>query len=101
MSAPVVAAALRRKERAVIDDFRATGAISPSTAQSYTAMGLGETLAVKRLYDRAVIREGSPGKYYLDEVVWTAVRRTRWRIAFVMIGIIAILLLGFLAGTTF
>ena len=43
--------------------------------------GLGESMAVRRLHDRAVIREAAPGVYYLDEEVWTAVRRTRRRVA--------------------
>jgi len=75
MGAPAIAAILRRREQEVVDDFRAAGALSPSTAQSYHAMGLGHTLAVKRLHNRAVIREAAPGVYYLDEEVWAAVRR--------------------------
>jgi hypothetical protein len=99
MGAPAIAAILRRREREVVDDFRAANALSPATAQSYTAMGLGQTLAVKRLHDRAVIREAAPGVYYLDEEVWAAVRRTRRRLATVMIAILAIVLLGVLMGT--
>jgi hypothetical protein len=85
MGAPAIIAILRRKERDVVDDFRAAGAISPSTAQSYTAIGLGDSLALKRLHNRAVIRETSPALYYLDEEVWTAVRRIRRRIGLVML----------------
>ena len=83
----------------VVNDFRAAGAISRETAQSYTAMGLGQSLGLKRLRDRAVIRESSPGTYYLDEEVWAAVRRTRRRIATVFIVILAFLLIGMLAGS--
>jgi len=89
---------MRRKEQEVIDDFRAAGATSPDRAQSYTAMGVGESLAVKRLHNRAVIREAAPGMYYLDEEVWTAVRRTRQRMATAIILILAIFLVGVLAG---
>jgi hypothetical protein len=53
---------------------------------------------VKRLYNRAVIREAGPGLYYLDEEVWEAVRRTRRRLATVVLSVIAILLLGGLLG---
>jgi len=98
MGAPVIAAVMRRKEQEVIDDFRAAGATSPDRAQSYTAMGVGESLAVKRLHNRAVIREAAPGMYYLDEEVWTAVRRTRQRMATAIILILAIFLVGVLAG---
>jgi hypothetical protein len=98
MGAPVIAAVIRRKEQEVIDDFRAAGATSPGRAQSYTAIGLGESLAVKRLHNRAVIREAAPGMYYLDEEVWAAVRRTRRRLVTVFILLLAIFLVGVLFG---
>jgi hypothetical protein len=85
MSGAAVIAILRRREREVVDDFRAAGALSTSTAQSYTAIGLGHSRALKRLHDRAVIRETAPGLYYLDEEVWAAVRRTRRHLAAVML----------------
>ena len=47
MGAAVIAAAIRRREQQVIDDFRAAGATSPDRAQSYTAIGLGESLALR------------------------------------------------------
>ncbi len=64
MGAAAAIAIMRLKEREVVDEFRAAGAITPSTAQSYAAMGFGETRALKRLHDSAVIREASPGLYY-------------------------------------
>jgi hypothetical protein len=94
-----VAAILIRREKEVVDDFRAAGATSRESAQSYTAIGLGESLGLKRLRDRAVIREAAPGTYYLDEEVWTAVRRTRRRVATVFLLILALFLLGVLVGT--
>src|SRR4051812_24885884 len=98
MGAVIAAAAMRRREQEVIDDFRAAGATSPQRAQSYTAVGLGETLAVRRLRNRAVIREASPGVYYLDEEVWSAVRRTRRRLVTVFILLLGIFLVGVLFG---
>jgi hypothetical protein len=98
MGAPAIAAILRRKEQEVVDDFRAAGATSPVTAQSYNAIGLGDSLAIKRLHNRAVIREAGPGTYYLDEEVWAAVQRTRQRLATVMISVMALILLGILLG---
>jgi hypothetical protein len=38
-----------------------------------------------------VLREASPGAYYLDEEVWRAVGRTRTRLALVL-GVLAILI---------
>ena len=94
----VAAAAMRRREQEVIDDFRAAGAVSPSTAQPYSDVGIGQSRAIHRLRNRAVIREAAPGTFYLDEEVWDAVRRTRRRVATVFIGILALLLLGIIAG---
>lgn len=99
MGAAAVAAIMRRREMEVVDDFRAAGAISRETAQSYTAIGLGQSLGLKRLRERAVIREAAPGTYYLDEEVWVAVRRMRRRIATVFIVILVLFLLSALLGT--
>jgi hypothetical protein len=98
MGGAAVIAIMRRREREVVDDFRAAGATSPGTAQSYTAVGIGESMALKRLHDRAVIREAAPGIYYLDEEVWTAVRRIRRRIAMVMLAIVILLFVGVALG---
>ena len=98
MGAAVVAAAMRIREQEVIDDFRAAGAISPDRAQSYAAVGRGGSLAVRRLRNRAVKREASPGVFYLDEEVWAAVRRTRLRMAMVLMAILAVLFVGVALG---
>jgi hypothetical protein len=98
MGAAVVAAAMRMREEEVIRDFRATGATSPDRAQSYSATGHGHLIALRRLRNRAVIREAAPGTYYLDEEVWAAVRRTRHRLLIVFIAILGILLIGLWSG---
>jgi hypothetical protein len=85
MGAAAAIAVMRRREREVVDDFRAAGALSASTAQSYAAVGLGHSRALQRLHDRAVLRETTPGLYYLDEEVWAAVQRTRRRMGIVML----------------
>jgi hypothetical protein len=92
------AAAMRRKEQEVIDDFRAAGAISPETAQSYSDVGFTQSRAINRLRNRAVIREAEPGKFYLDEEVWAAVRRTRRRLLTVLIAILVVMLAGIFFG---
>jgi hypothetical protein len=98
MGAAAAVAIMRRREQEVVEDFRAAGAISPATAQSYNAIGLGESMALRRLHDRAVIRESAPGLWYLDEEVWTAVRRTRRRVALVMVVVVLMLFAGFALG---
>lgn len=98
MGAAAVAAILRKREQDVIDDFRAAGATSPDRAQSYTAIGLGDSLAIKRLRNRAVIREAAPDTYYLDEEVWSAVVRTRRRLVITLLSVLAVMTLGVLLG---
>lgn len=98
MGAAAVAAILRRREQDVIDDFRAAGATSPDRAQSYTAIGLGDSLAIKRLRNRAVIREAAPDQYYLDEEVWSALIRTRRRLVITLLSVFALMALGLLLG---
>ena len=75
-------------------DLLKLGAAATLTA----SLGVGESLALRRLKGRAVIREAAPGTFYLDEGVWTAVRRTRMRMALTFIAIMAVLLLGILVG---
>ncbi|MDP9278847.1 MAG: hypothetical protein M3P00_05445 [Gemmatimonadota bacterium] len=98
MGAAAAIAIMRLKEREVVDDFRAAGAVTPSTAQSYTALGFGQTRAMKRLHESAVIREASPGLYYLDEEVWIAVRRNRRRRAVMIGSLLGLILLGLAVG---
>ena len=99
MGAPAVAAIILRKEMEVTDHFRTAGALSPETARSLDAMGVSEAFPLSRLRRRAVIREASPGRYYLDEEVWQAWRGMRQRIALVLLSVIAIT--GFLVWIGF
>ena len=98
MGAAAAIAIMRMKEREVVGDFRAAGALSPATAQSYATMGFGEARALKRLHDNAVIREASPGLFYLDEEVWMAVRRNRRRRAIMIGAVLIIVLVGLAVG---
>jgi hypothetical protein len=94
MSAPAIAAVIRRREREVVDDFRRAGATSPTTAKSLAEVGLEESWPVRRLQRRAVIREPQPGIFYLDEEVWAAVRRTRRRVALVFLAVVLLIIVG-------
>ena len=98
MGAPAIAAVIRRKEREVVDDFRRTGATSPTTAKSLQDIGLSDSWPVRRLQRRAVIREPEPGIMYLDEEVWAAVRQTRRRVAVVFLAVIVLFTLGIALG---
>jgi len=94
VSAPAIAAVIRRKEREVVDDFRRAGATSPTTAMSLPDVGLSDSWPVRRLQRRAVIREPQPGVFYLDEEVWAAVRRTRRRVALMFLALVLIIMIG-------
>lgn len=98
MGAPAIAAVIRRKEREVVDDFRRAGATTPATAKSLADVGLSDSWPVRRLQKRAVIREPEPGVMYLDEEVWSAVRRTRQRVALTLGGILVLLVIGIAVG---
>lgn len=98
MGAPAIAAVIRRKEREVVDDFRRGGATSPTTAKSLAELGLEDSWPVRRLQKRAVIREPQPGIMYLDEEVWSAVRRTRRSTAIVVLVILLLLVVGVWIG---
>jgi predicted acetyltransferase len=60
---------------------------------SLESIGIDETLAVRRLKKRAVIREAAPGLFYFDEDVWEAVRSTRRRMALLLVGTVTLVLL--------
>ena len=98
MSAPVIAAVIRRREREVVDDFRRGGATSPTAAKSLADLGLEDSWPVRRLQRRAVIREPEPGIMYLDEEVWAAVRRTRRRVALTFGTVLVVLSIGIWVG---
>jgi hypothetical protein len=92
VGAAAAVAVMRKKERDVRDAFRSAGAITPANAMSFESVGIEETMAVKRLRRRAVIREAAPGLYYFDEDVWESVNAMRRRMAFVML--FALILVG-------
>jgi len=88
------AAVVVMKERRLVEAFTAAGATSPGRALSVDTLGIdADGLAMRRLRDRAVIRESSPGRFYLDLTTWEALRRSRRRMAFVMLAILVILLI--------
>ena len=93
MGATVAIAAMRLREREVRDAFHAAGAVNPAAAMSLESIGIDETLAVRRLKKRAVIREAAPGLFYFDEDVWEAVRSMRRRMALLLVGTVTLVLL--------
>ena len=99
MGASVAIAASMKKERDVRDAFRAAGATTPANAMSLETVGIEETMAVRRLKRRAVIREAAPGLFYFDEDVYLAVSSTRRRIALLLVGTLVLMILVLTWGT--
>ncbi|MBA3657396.1 MAG: hypothetical protein H0W69_08600 [Gemmatimonadaceae bacterium] len=85
-----IAAAIAMKEKRLIQHFRDLGAVSPDSAKSVAELRIDENFIFRRLHRRAVIRQVHEGEYYLDEDVWEAVRKTRHRIAFLIVAMIII-----------
>lgn len=99
MGAGAAIAVMRFREREVRDAFHSAGAVNPAGAMSLESVGIDETLAVRRLKRRAVIREAAPGLFYFDEDVWQALRSMRRRMAFMLAGSLTLVLLLILYGT--
>lgn len=97
MGAAAAVAVMRMKEREVRDDFLRAGATMPINAMSLDDIGIGESMAVKRLMKRTIIRESQPGLFYFDEEVWLSVRAMRKRMAMVML----VVIIGFFLVVTF
>jgi hypothetical protein len=91
MGAAAAAAVIIRKEKDLVAHFQSAGAIAAGAAKSPDELGVHERLAWERLVHRAVIREAAPGRYYLDEPSWVALRHTRRRMALIL-GILMIAL---------
>ncbi len=95
----VVAAAMVRQQREVVETYRKAGATSPANARTPGSLGLDSNRAVGQLKGHAVLRETAPEVYYLDEPSWEALGRMRHRLA-LMVGLIALLALtAVLIGT--
>jgi hypothetical protein len=86
-----------RKERHVVEHFRAAGAISPATATRLDDLHERHGLGLRRLRKRAVIRESTPDHFYLDEEVWRALGRTRRRVSIAVLALIVLLIVAVLA----
>lgn len=91
------AAAVLIRERHIVDAFQRAGAISPERALAPEDLGVHtHGVGWRRLRNRAVVREAGDGsgRYYLDEEVWQAVRRTRVRLMLVVAALLVIVALG-------
>lgn len=85
MGAGEVVPVMRLRESEVVEDFRLAGATTPAGARSLADIGIGESGAFERLCEREVIRQPSPGCFYLDEEAWNAIRTNRGRMGIVLV----------------
>jgi hypothetical protein len=101
------AAVILMKERQVVETFERAGATAAGAGRSPTDLGVDPNgVGWRRLRERAIVREASPGTglYYLDVEVWQATRRTRRRVLavvfIVMLALLAVLVTGGQLGVT-
>jgi hypothetical protein len=94
------AAIIIRKEKDLVAHLRRSGAVSAATAKPPGALGVDvDSRSFHRLRERAVIREATPGTWYLDEPTWNALWGIRRRVTLIaLILIIAVGIVGLLTG---
>ena len=89
------AAIIMRKQRDIVQTFRASGAVTRERARVPDDLGVDESLVFKGLVRRAELRDAGGGRYYLDEPSWNALRTLRQRMVVVIVFfVIAVILLG-------
>ena len=91
-------AVILMKERQIVEAFERAGATTASRGRAASELDVEEGgIGWRRLRERAIVRESSPGTglYYLDVEVWQATRRTRRRVLLILL----IVMLALLAVT--
>jgi hypothetical protein len=83
----------------MVATFEAHGAVSRESAKTLEQLGLHRGIILRRLRERAVVREAAHEHYYVDRESWAAVRRGRRRAVHVAAAIALALLLALLFGT--
>ncbi|MEO8879453.1 MAG: hypothetical protein ABI446_03575 [Gemmatimonadaceae bacterium] len=74
------------KERHVAEAFERGGITAPERARDPQEIGVRmHGIGWRRLVDRAVVREASPGKWYIDMPSWLALRRQRRRMSIILV----------------
>jgi uncharacterized membrane protein len=91
MGAAIIAIATIR-ERQTAEAFERAGATSPARARSLDVIGVAaHGIGWRRLNRHAVVREASPGLYYLDVPSWQAARTRRRKLSIILVLVILIL----------
>ena len=99
MGTSAIAVVITRAERRLNEHLRRAGATSPSTACELPELHGLEEGRLERFLAAGVIREPSPGKYYVDEPLYATFRRDRRALVVGVLGVVlAVLLVLFLSG---
>jgi hypothetical protein len=97
-------AVILMKERQLVEAFERAGATAASAGRSPAELDVDpDGVGWRRLRERAIVREASPGTglYYLDVEVWQATRRTRRRVLAVVLIVMLALLAVVVTGGNF
>jgi hypothetical protein len=73
-----------RKQRDIVEVYQGARAITPDSARTPDELGIDRSLIFKGLVRRAVLRETSNGRFYLDQPSWNALHSSRRRIGLVV-----------------
>ena len=76
----------------MVNRLRTAGAVTPEQARTLEDLDIQRGVILRRLRERAVIRQVGPDRFYLDEPSWAAVRRSRRR-AIHILGVIVLVIL--------
>jgi len=83
------AAVIMVKERHIVEAMQRLAVTSPAralTVDQLADLGVDDRgLAWRALKRRVIVREASPGKWYVDGEVWQATRRRRHILLFVLV----------------
>jgi CubicO group peptidase (beta-lactamase class C family) len=93
-----VIALILAKERRMVSRFAAAGATSREQARSLEQLGVSRGVILRRLRERAVVRQVGTDLYYVDQESWNAVRRMRRRTASVMVAIVLAIVFSIVFG---
>jgi hypothetical protein len=83
-------AAIIARQKHIVAAFRRAGATTPSSAVTPAAIGVSQRLVFGKLRQHAVLREATPGAFYLDEPSWHALQAVRRRITLVALVIVLV-----------
>ena len=85
-------AVLLIKEKHIVEALERIGVTNPGSARSIQQLeDLGvdsNGVAWHALKNRVIVREASPGQYYLDLEVWQSTRRRRKRVLFLLLAVV-------------